>query len=70
MARPGWRKRAARRGTSPAEAAALGLLAVFVLRALGVPVALPGPPAVESEPPRRVRDAGVAEVVQPEGEKP
>ena len=74
MGRPGWRKRAARRGTSPAEAAALGLLAAFVLRAIGMPIALPGLPAQAAPekptaPPRR-RDLGVADVVddtKPEG---
>lgn len=66
MGRPGWRKRAARRGTSPAEAAARGLLAAFVLRAIGVPIALPGLPsqAAPEKPaaPRR-RDLGMADVV-------
>lgn len=73
MGRPGWRKRAARRGTSPAEAAALGLLAAFVLRAIGVPIALPGLPAQPAPErlaaPRR-RDLGAADVVdetKPEG---
>lgn len=66
MGRPGWRKRAARRGTSLAEAAALGLLAALVLRAMGLPVALPGLPAQAAPekpapPPRR--DLGVADVV-------
>lgn len=69
MARPGWRKRSARRRAAPpsaAASAAAGLLAVFLLRALGA--ALPPAPTIGEPPappaPRRgARDLGEAEIV-------
>lgn len=60
-----WRsQKPRRRKMTPAERAAGSLLALFLLRALGLPVSASQPSVAKPAGPKRPRDLGEAETVE------